>query len=125
MKKRYITLLCSTLLVSALYAKNKPITFEKTYGSKNNDSAHVVMPTDDGYVIVGTTEYERKRSDMYLLKIDKSGKKIWSKAIGGDDEKATSIIKAKDGYILSGKTTSNRDKREEVYVVKLDKNENL
>ena len=51
------------------------ILWEKTYGGKEDDIAYGVDKTDDGYIIVGKTQsFGKRRSDAYVVKIDKNGK---------------------------------------------------
>ncbi len=123
MRKSYITIICSLLLSSSLYAKSEAITFAKTYGMDDHDSARSVLTVDDGFLVIGEIEYNLdSRYDMYLLKLDKEGKKIWSKAIGGkNDDKGYGLVETKDGYIAVGTTESFGGDRSSIYVVNLSK----
>ena len=123
MRKRCITMICSVLLSSTLYAKTEAITFANTYGMEDHDSANSVIAVDDGFLIIGEIEYDlNSRFDMYLLKLDKFGKKVWSKALGGkNDDKGYALVETKDGYIAVGVTQSFGGDRSSIYVVNLSK----
>lgn len=97
---------------------NGEIDFVKTFGGSESDEAiSVVEAADGGFVILGNTRSSNgditdrtgNDSDFWLLKITKSGEKVWSKTYGGsDDENAARITKTNDGgYLLSGYTSSN------------------
>ncbi len=124
MKNRYLLMICGVLLSSSLYAKTEAITFAKTYGMDEHDSAKSVIAVKDGFLVIGEIEYDlNSRYDMYLLKLDKFGNKVWSKAIGGkNDDKGSSLIETKDGYIAVGTTESFGGDRSSIYVVNISKN---
>src|SRR3989344_9129843 len=72
--------------------------WEKIFGMKNNrgDAGYSIQQTSDGgYIIVGQTfwhvldsegaiSWEDAQSDVYLIKTDANGNKIWEKTLGGD-----------------------------------------
>ena len=93
---------------------------------KDEDRAKAILSTDDGYVMAGTTEsYGHGDFDAYIVKLDKTGKKVWFNAYGGkDDEIAEDIIATDDGYILAGSTDSFGLNYKDVYVVRTDKEGN-
>jgi len=105
-------------VVSALHAD----TFEKTYGSKEDDIAKAVIATKEGFLVVGQTHANReRRADLYVIHMDKKGNKLWSKAIGGrDDEEGTAAVATADGYMVVGTTESFGSDRSSIYTVKLD-----
>lgn len=91
-------------------------TWHKFYGGDSPDEAYSVQQTSDGgYIIAGYTEsYGAGKEDMYLIKTDASGNKIWEKTFGGKyDEGAYSVQQTSDGgYILVGYTEGH------IYLVK-------
>ena len=97
--------------------------------------------TDEGGVIIcgnsasdigiDKTENNRgKRADFWVIKLDKDGKKLWDRTIGGDDDDmALAIKKTGDGnYLLAGFSSSNKghEKSEnskggtDIWLVKID-----
>lgn len=122
--KIFLSLMTVVLLAGTLAASTDRVTFEKTYGGKNEDLAKSVIVTETGYIVIGQTNSHReRRSDIYIINMDKKGNKIWSKAIGGrDDEEGDDIIKTDDGgYLAIGTTESFGSDRSSIYTVKLDK----
>jgi len=57
----------------------------KIYGGTSYDKASDLIATSDGgYAILGSTSsYGKGNYDIYLIKVDKRGKKEWSKTYGG------------------------------------------
>jgi hypothetical protein len=102
--------------------------WEKTFGGSDNDGAWSIQQTNDGgYVVAGyTSSFGAGSYDVYVLKIDTSGKEVWSKTFGGSsDDLAWSIQQTNDGgYIVAGYTKSFGAGSEDVYILKLDANGN-
>jgi hypothetical protein len=102
--------------------------WEKTYGGSNDDLAFSIQQTKDGGYIVagGTNSFGAGRADVYVIKFDENGNKIWEKTYGGsNDDLAFSIQQTKDGgYIVAGYTNSFGTGEGDVYVIKLDENGN-
>jgi hypothetical protein len=56
-------------------------------GPENERIMEVAVSADDAFLVAGTTEsYGHGASDIYLLKIDRAGDVIWSKAHGGSGQ---------------------------------------
>ena len=102
--------------------------WDKVFGGSSNDEAYdIIQASDGGYVIAGTTRSKGAGNyDMWLIKTDASGKKLWDKTFGGSgEEEAFSVIPTSDGgYALIGKTTSKGDVQGDVWMVKTDANGN-
>ncbi len=110
-------------MASALFATEIPITFDKTFGGKEDDVAKSVVKTDDGYLIAGKTKsFTNDRDfDAYLIKIDKNGEKLWSKVYGGDDdEDANDIIRFGNDYAFIGSTQTYGNERLSFYITKIN-----
>ncbi|MEN8146661.1 MAG: hypothetical protein ABFR02_03495 [Campylobacterota bacterium] len=93
------------------------------YGGNNPDRANSIIKVKDGFVFAGATEtWGNNGKNMYAVKIDASGKRVWHNAFGYDyDEEAKQVIATREGgYILVGTTNSDHNKLKDVYVVKLD-----
>jgi len=98
--------------------------WEKTFGGGNADEGASVQQTSDGgYVIAGMTySYGSGKSDVYLIKTDSNGNKVWEKTFGGSGEDVgTSIRQTSDGgYIVVGWTDSYGAGKDDVYLIKTD-----
>lgn len=95
-------------------------TFDKA-GSIDYESS-VQQTADGGYIITGSVQAVNYWDDVYLLKTDSSGKKLWSKTFGGDYGDHGSSVKqtADDGYIIVGNTDSPSYPWHDVYLIKTD-----
>ncbi|HOQ39694.1 MAG TPA: fibronectin type III domain-containing protein [Fervidobacterium sp.] len=107
--------------------------WEMRYGEKDvDDRAYCVAQTDDGgYLVAGTTQTSSNNSDLYIMKIDSAGNKIWEKIYTTskegtpltNDEVPSAMQRTLDGnYIIAGYTKSFGLGDAEFYVVKIDEN---
>ncbi|MFP4844428.1 hypothetical protein [Winogradskyella sp. PE311] len=118
------------------------ITFVKTLGGTNNDSAQsIVATTDGGYVILGFTQSndgdisdkQDESFDYWVLKFDAKDDLQWQKTYGGSlDERGSSIIQTQDGgYAILGFSFSsdsdvtNNAGLQDYWLAKLDINGNI
>ena len=102
------------------------VTWEKTYGGTNFDSAYSIQETTDGYVVAGRTHLFGTGGDMWLLKLDKDGNVNWQKTYGGTDwDSANSVRQTSDGYIVAGATVSFGAGSANFWVLKLDTSGNV
>jgi hypothetical protein len=93
------------------------IVWQKTYGGSQSEAANAITPTKDGgYVIVGETQStdgdlteNKGGTDVWVIKVDASGNKVWQKTFGGfANETANAITRASDdGFIIGGYSWSN------------------
>jgi hypothetical protein len=107
--------------------KQGKLLWQHIYGGGRDDEGHALIEDDDGYVIVGGTASTDKpgyEKDVYLFKISKkSGKLLWQRTFGGEDEDiGYDIAKTDDGYIIVGDTQTPRYRYYDVLVIKTDKN---
>ncbi|MBI3190812.1 PQQ-binding-like beta-propeller repeat protein [archaeon] len=114
--------------------------WDKALGENYGDMGFSLLQTSDsGYIIVGTTqshgatpcsvkEPEKGTSaDVYVIKTDADGNKLWEKAIGGPRlDVGYSVQQTSDGnYIITGMTTSFSERGvEDVYLLEIDTNGN-
>jgi hypothetical protein len=82
----------------------------KTYGGTGTDAGWDVKQTSDGgYLIIGYTySFGAGEQDIYLIRTDSLGNRLWDKTIGGAqyDEAFSGQLASDGGYILVGETNS-------------------
>ncbi len=141
--KTLVTILLAWLLPALAWAQG-PLLWDKTLGGSGWDEPDCVVATPDGGCIIGgyslsgkngdKSEGGRGGADIWIVKLDAQGNKVWDKTIGGGDhEFARGVISTKDGnYLIIGSSKSNKggDKSEnskgdfDVWIVKIDENGN-
>jgi len=97
--------------------------WEKVYSENLDNIAYSICDTsDNGYIIVGCTLLLGNGWDIYILKVDSKGNKIWEKSLGGSgDDEGYSILRTDDGgYLIAGITTSLRAGNYDAYFVKIN-----
>jgi hypothetical protein len=96
--------------------------WDKRFGGTENDGASSVLQTSDGGYIIGggsasgisgdktqaNWDTTNATGDMWIVKIDSAGNKLWDKRFGGmNSDWLTSMIKTNDGrYVLAGGSES-------------------
>lgn len=97
-------------------------TWLRTYGGSDLDFGfNVQQTTDSCFIIVGQTmSYGEGGADIWLIKTDSNGTKLWDKTYGSTEgDYGYSVCQTQDGgYIITG--TSYYD----VYLIKTDANGN-
>jgi hypothetical protein len=108
---------------------NGNIQWAKTYGGTYSDWALSVQQTSDGGYIVagGTNTFGAGGSDIFLIKTDANGNRIWAKTYGGTgDDWARSVQQTSDGgYIVAGRTSSFGAGGSDIFLIKTDANGNI
>jgi hypothetical protein len=112
-------------LVKTDSAGNKE--WDSAFGGSEQDHAYCVQQTNDGgYIVVGVTEsFGAGYDDVYLVKIDSNGNKIWHKTFGtkGGFETGYCVRQTPDmGYIITGEIFDWYIW--DVYLIKTDSNGN-
>jgi hypothetical protein len=100
------------------------VQWYKTFGGGKDDWGNSVKLTrDGGYIICGsTTSYGAGNQDLWLVKTDANGNKLWDKTFGGEkNEVGFSIQQTTDGgYIVCGATESYGAGGADAWLVKTD-----
>lgn len=101
--------------------------WERTFGGPNTqatDMAHSVKQTSDGgYILAGFTEsYGAGGKDIWLIKTDSEGNKLWDRTFGGSaTDRAFSVQQTSDGgYIIVGFTESYGAGAQDIWLIKTD-----
>jgi hypothetical protein len=97
--------------------------WEKTFGGIESDVGYSVQQTtDEGFIIVGSTNSFGGIIGLYLVKTDSSGNLQWEKVVGKSIwDIGYSVQQTTDGgYIIAGHTSTSREKESfDVYLIKL------
>jgi hypothetical protein len=106
---------------------NGSISWDKTFGgfvSSSGDGGWSVDETDDGgFITTGYTQSQgRGRKDLWLLKTDATGSKMWDRTFGGkEDDVGMSVLQSRDGgYIVAGRTASFSKGGDDIWLLKTD-----
>ncbi len=113
------------ILVAKVSVDGK-ILWQHTYGGKRDEYAGGIVGTDDGgAVIVGSSEsFGNGYKDIYILRIDKNGKKIKEFAVGGKrDEVALGVTRTRYGKIVMvGSSETKRSGDSDFFAMSFDQN---
>lgn len=117
------------------------MVWEKTYGGNLTDEGgDIVQTPDGGYMMVGYSMSidgdvtgNHGRGDLWMIKIDQTGKIIWQKCLGGSkrDSGSSIILTSDGGYVMTGNSYSSDGNAtgnhgsSDVWVVKIDLNGTL
>ena len=104
---------------------NLPYKIVKTFGGTQNDRGYAVQATNDGYIIIGSTNsYGSGGSDVWLLKLDFEGQEEWSRTYGGtgnDVGRDVKITSDPEGFIITGLTSSfNSNGNSDMWIIRTD-----
>jgi hypothetical protein len=102
------------------------VIWNKTFGQTNPTTLRSgVLAQDGDYVLAGYTDLPGGNNyDFYLLKIQPDSGMVWNKTYGGvQNEKAYSMTKAVDGYVLVGEIESQTASTD-AWFLKVDENGN-
>ena len=98
--------------------------WNKTFGTADyEDSQHLIITNDGGYLIVGRcTTFGAGDDDLWLIKTDSLGNMQWNKTIGGTGyDKAWKVIETSDGnYAFAGITNSFGAGENDYWLLKTD-----
>ncbi len=102
--------------------------WDNHFGGNNYDWGEVVLQSDDnGYIFTGhTSSYGSGDYDVWLVKTDSNGNKLWDKTFGGSEiDGSRSVIQSNDGgYIIIGYTKSYGSETDDTWLIKTDSNGN-
>ncbi|MGB9720188.1 MAG: hypothetical protein ACPL28_01730 [bacterium] len=106
---------------------NGDTLWTKIFGNNGEDYGFSVRQTpDNGYIICGcTSSLGAGGYDIYLIKTDSAGVRIWEKTFGGaNDDYGYSVALANDGFLVSGASNSLGQGAFDIYLIKTDNSGN-
>jgi hypothetical protein len=99
------------------------ILWQKYYSKENiNYGVAIYQTPDNGYMLFANITTKKKKSDIYLIKINWEGLVLWDKTIGEElDDRIYAVKPTKDeGFILCGQTDSFTNQKEDAFLLKMD-----
>jgi hypothetical protein len=109
--------------------KDHEVMWETSYGDQFPDAAmDAVVTPDGGLIATGMSRiYPRGMFQVYLVKVDKDGKKVWDKHFAiGDRHQGRAIVRCPDGgYLVAGSALKLRSNQWQAYLIKIDGEGNL
>ncbi len=102
--------------------------WEKTYGGVEWDFGYCIQQLPDSGFIVGgeTYSFGNGSGDAFVVRTDKMGDTLWTRAIGGlkNDLIRSSVIVDSNTYAFTGETQSLGNGKVDIFFIKLDGNGN-
>ena len=125
MKRLLLVLLPISLFVFScedIEEQKTKTEFNKTFGGSNYDSGRSIQQTNDGGYIVtgGSNSYGGEDSDVWLIKTDTQGNKLWDKTFGGSNYDFGNSVQqtTNGGFIITGITSSFGSGNYDVWLIK-------
>jgi len=113
------------LYVAKVSLKGK-LVWEKNLGGQRDEFAGGIAGTDDGgALIVGESEsFGEGDKNIYIAKLDKSGKVLFERTIGGSrEDSAQALTRTRDGkFVMVGYREVETSGDTDFFVMKLDQN---
>ena len=105
------------------------LQWEKRFGGNSNEVGYDVISTSDGsFLLVGYTWSFGDSQQVYAIKIDASGQKIWEKTFGGTMwDVGNAVIELVSGeYVIAGYSNSPgiSSGNTDMFLIKIDKDGN-
>ena len=98
--------------------------WERTFGGQGSDVGEAIIETTDGdFVICGhTNSLGAGGKDVYLIKVDSTGRELWSRTYGGaESDLGVAVLEAAGGgYLVLGSTGSSGAGNRDVCLIRTD-----
>ncbi len=93
------------------------------YGGSREDVFHAVIQARDGsFVLTGVTHSFGEGGDLWLMKVDPFGIRMWERNFGGSGfDMAYALVETRDGgFAMAGVTESDTRGRRDIWIFKTD-----
>ena len=98
--------------------------WDKTYGGINTEYVYSVQQTNDGgYILIGETfSFGEGNGDVWLVKTDVNGNKLWDRTFGGNElDSVREVLQTSDGgYIIAAYIRSYGSEGSNAWLIKTD-----
>ena len=123
----WIPFTCSLWLIKTDGSGNKK--WDKSFEGEMEETdkfAAVQQTVDDGYIIIGTKGSNIDSQDVWLIKTDANGNRLWDRTFGGSSaDGGRSVQETSDGgYIITGHTASFGASGGNLWLIKTDEQGN-
>ncbi|HNR30094.1 MAG TPA: PKD domain-containing protein [Candidatus Hydrogenedentes bacterium] len=99
------------------------MVWSRTFGGPRDDFANALaaMP-GGGYVLAGGTTNEAGDTDVFLVRTDPAGNRLWDRTYGGEanDYAAALTVTRDGGLLIAGVTQPSADANFDVYLLRTD-----
>jgi hypothetical protein len=128
-KFRQIVLACllaACFMLSYAYSSDQWVF---AFGGPKNDYGYSVQPTKDGgFIVAGSTEsFSAGNADVWLIKLESSGRVAWQKSYGGKRFDGAFAVQqlSDEGYAVAGVTQSFGAGRSDIWLLRLNASGNV
>jgi subtilase family serine protease len=95
------------------------VHWAKQYTLPGNTSiGGIVIPVSDGYILQGIYT-KSSRTEMFMVKVNKQGTKLWAKSIGGPENETSRSAVYHNGYIYFVGHTNELDANQDIFFGKM------
>lgn len=90
--------------LSSVSNQQANVSWEKTYGGSGDDKLYYTLPTEDGYLAVGSSSsFTQGQMSAWVLKLDTNGNPVWNMSfVEGISTEFRYAINVNDGFLLVG-----------------------
>ncbi len=121
-----VTIMLLSCVSMAMAQSHDTLMWSAAFGGEGGDGGRGIQQTaDGGYVVAGfTRSFGAGASDLYIVRTDGEGRRLWWGAYGGGGEDSGYSVAptADGGFIATGFSTSFGDGDRDLYLLKVDNN---
>ncbi|MDA0986280.1 MAG: hypothetical protein O3A55_01530 [Bacteroidetes bacterium] len=103
--------------------------WDRLFGGSGDDRGYSIISTSDGgFAITGSTKsFGSGNEDVWLIKLDANGIKLWSRTFGGSaSDIGYDLVQMQDGgFTITGSTTSLGAGKKDLWLIRTDRNGNI